>query len=172
MKSLRVPLEGHFSAWKKVGEKVSANCEIEPPDSHRLTNWRNWLELTWFDALGELLHPHLPWWNLDLLPEGWTPKEQETKTNHKYHPNISQFPIPKVTTIVGVGVVITRWWMLLIWHWHSRQTKLHKLYEFAALLIYILLWSVCVFVCHEKDPKPSKTYEDLGSWWIGGGNCQ
>ena len=108
MKSLRVPLEGHFSAWKKVGEKVSANCEIEPPDSHRLTNWRNWLELTWFDALGELLHPHLPWWNLDILPQGRTPKEQETKTNPKYHPNISQYvPIPKVTPMVDVGMVIT-----------------------------------------------------------------
>ena len=23
-----------------------------------------------------------------------------------------------------------------------------------------------------QDPKPSKTYEDLGAWWIGGGNCQ
>ena len=22
-----------------------------------------------------------------------------------------------------------------------------------------------------QDPKPSKTYEDLGAWWIGGGNC-
>ena len=23
-----------------------------------------------------------------------------------------------------------------------------------------------------QDPKPSKTYEDLGAWWRGGGNCQ
>ena len=116
--------------WEKKFQQIAR--------SKRLTHIVRLKKLTWTDLVWRTWRtPSSP----SSMMEPWSPPRRTDSqgTGDQDKPQISSQYIPICPNSKGHADGWCRnghHWMLLLWHWHSRQTTIHKLCEFTAFLFY------------------------------------